>query len=151
MLSAEVAVRQLKEGNQRIVQVLQDAAGQVNYMRCVLVSDGPTPSAVISGCSYSRLPAEHAFAQGLGDLFAIRVPGNVVASSQIASVEFATVSAGARLADAHGHAQCGAILATIESIQKPEEGQSPKPAFCCRSGTFPGRTSAEIGFTVRYG
>lgn len=124
MLSANEALGRLKEGNQRFVQGLLNADEKVNHTRRIQVSDGQTPFAVILGCSDSRVPAEYVFDQGLGDLFVIRVAGNVVAPSQIASVEFATAKFGARLVVVLGHSQCGAILATIEQIQQPEENQS---------------------------
>jgi len=79
---------------------------------------------VILGCSDSRVPAEIVFDQGLGDLFVIRVAGNIVAPSQIGSVEFAAARAGARLVVVLGHSQCGAILATLEELARPSKEQS---------------------------
>lgn len=124
MLSADEALERLRDGNKRFVRGLLNAEDNVNHTRRIQVSDGQTPFAVILGCSDSRVPAEYVFDQGLGDLFVIRVAGNIVAPSQIASVEFATAKFGARLVVVLGHSQCGAILATIEQIQKPEESQS---------------------------
>ncbi len=77
------------------------------------------------GCSDSRVPAEIVFDQGLGDLFVIRVAGNIVASSQVGSVEFAAARFGTRLVVVLGHSQCGAILATLEELRRPKENQSP--------------------------
>lgn len=65
------------------------------------------------------------FDQGLGDLFVIRVAGNIVAPSQVGSVEFAAARYGTRLVLVVGHTQCGAILATIEELRMPNERQSP--------------------------
>jgi carbonic anhydrase len=83
------------------------------------------PLAIILGCSDSRVPAEIVFDQGLGDLFVIRVAGNIVAPSQVGSVEFAAARFGTRLVVVLGHTQCGAILATLEELQQPKASQSP--------------------------
>ena len=82
------------------------------------------PFAVILGCSDSRVPAEIVFDQGLGDLFVIRVAGNIVAPSQVGSVEFAAARTGARLVVVLGHSRCGAILATLEEMGRPSTDQS---------------------------
>lgn len=82
------------------------------------------PFAIILGCSDSRVPPEIVFDQGLGDLFVIRVAGNIVAPSQVGSVEFAAARFDTRLVVVLGHSQCGAILATLEELQRPTENQS---------------------------
>ena len=89
-----------------------------------LVAD-QQPFAIILGCSDSRVPAEIVFDQGLGDLFVIRVAGNIVAPSQIGSVEFAAERFGTRLVVVLGHSMCGVILATLEELRRPTEDQSP--------------------------
>jgi carbonic anhydrase len=91
--------------------------------RAELVS-GQEPFAIILGCSDSRVPAEIVFDQGLGDLFVIRVAGNIVAPSQIGSVEFAAERFGTRLVLVLGHSGCGAVLATLEQLRQPDEAQS---------------------------
>jgi carbonic anhydrase len=91
----------------------------------VELAAGQQPFAIILGCSDSRVPAEIVFDQGLGDLFVIRVAGNIVAPSQVGSVEFAAARYGTRLVVVLGHSQCGAILATIEELRMPSERQSP--------------------------
>lgn len=88
------------------------------------VAQAQTPFAIILGCSDSRVPAEIVFDQGLGDLFVIRVAGNIVAPSQIGSVEFAAAQFGTRLVVVLGHSNCGAIRATIEELQRPPVEQS---------------------------
>jgi len=88
------------------------------------VATGQDPIAIILGCSDSRVPAELVFDQGLGDLFVIRVAGNIVAPSQVGSVEFAAERYGTRLVVVLGHSQCGAILATIEELSRPTTDQS---------------------------
>ena len=85
---------------------------------------GQEPFAIILGCSDSRVPAEIVFDQGLGDLFVIRVAGNIVAPSQIGSVEFAAERFGTRLVVVLGHSQCGAIQATIDELKRPTVNQS---------------------------
>jgi carbonic anhydrase len=88
------------------------------------VAAGQEPFAIVLGCSDSRVPAEIVFDQGLGDLFVIRVAGNIVASSQVGSVEFAAGRYGTRLVVVLGHSQCGAVLATLEDLQQRTGHQS---------------------------
>ena len=88
------------------------------------LSAGQEPFAIILGCSDSRVPAEIVFDQGLGDLFVIRVAGNIVAPSQVGSVEFAAEQFGTRLVVVLGHSQCGAVPATIDQLQQPATKQS---------------------------
>jgi carbonic anhydrase len=93
-------------------------------LRRAEVADGQEPFAIILGCSDSRVPAELVFDQGLGDLFVIRVAGNIVAPSQVGSVEFAAERYHTRLVVVLGHTQCGAVLATLEQLRRPASGQS---------------------------
>jgi carbonic anhydrase len=86
---------------------------------------GQNPFAIILGCSDARVPAEIIFDQGLGDLFVIRVAGNIVAPSQIGSVEFAAERYGTKLVVVLGHTGCGAIQATLEELRRPTESHSP--------------------------
>ena len=86
---------------------------------------GQEPLAIILGCSDARVPAEIVFDQGLGDLFVIRVAGNIVAPSQVGSVEFAAAAFGTRLVVVLGHSNCGAIHATLEQLARPSREQSP--------------------------
>jgi len=95
-----------------------------NETRRFQVVEGQEPFAIILGCSDSRVPAEFVFDQGLGDLFVIRVAGNIVASSQVGSVEFAAERFATRLVVVLGHSSCGAILATLEELMQPRERQS---------------------------
>jgi carbonic anhydrase len=85
---------------------------------------GQQPLAVILGCSDSRVPVEIVFDQGLGDLFVIRVAGNIVAPSQIGSVEFAAERFATRLVVVLGHTRCGAVQATLEALQQPGDRPS---------------------------
>ena len=86
---------------------------------------GQEPFAIVLGCSDSRVPAEIIFNQGLGDLFVIRVAGNIVAPSQIGSIEFAAERFGTRLVVVLGHSSCGAVSATLDELERPEERRSP--------------------------
>jgi carbonic anhydrase len=123
MISAQEALARLREGNQRFVDEARSEAPLTSRRRSE-VAAGQEPFAIILGCSDSRVPAEIVFDQGLGDLFVIRVAGNIVASSQVGSVEFAAARYATRLVVVMGHSQCGAILATLEELQQPTENQS---------------------------
>jgi carbonic anhydrase len=124
MISAEQAVTLLREGNGRFVAGIRNGDAPAQLRRRSELANGQEPFAIILGCSDSRVPAELVFDQGLGDLFVIRVAGNIVASSQVDSVEFAAARYGTRLVVVLGHSQCGAILATLEELQQPRELQS---------------------------
>ena len=115
MLTAAEALARLREGNQRFVANENGASLTDAARRATLVA-GQEPFAIILGCSDSRAPAELVFDQGFGDLFVIRVAGNVVAPSQIGSVEFAAARFGTRLVVVMGHSQCGAISATLADV-----------------------------------
>ncbi|MCX7556082.1 carbonic anhydrase [Xanthomonadaceae bacterium JHOS43] len=122
MIPADQALARLREGNQRFVESLAKEDAMVS--RRLSLCQDQKPFAIILGCSDARVPAELVFDQGLGDLFVIRVAGNIVAPSQVGSVEFATERFGVRLVVVLGHTQCGAISATIEQLLKPVETQS---------------------------
>ena len=116
MITAREALNRLQEGNQRFVANKPAALGlSTEAKRAALVS-GQEPFAIVLGCSDSRVPAELIFDAGFGDLFVIRVAGNVVAPSQVGSVEFAASRFGTRLVVVMGHSQCGAVLATLEEL-----------------------------------
>lgn len=118
------ALRRLREGNRRFVANVRDRGALTDPARRLELTAGQAPFAIILGCSDSRVPAELVFDQGLGDLFVIRVAGNVVAPSQIDSIEFSAARHRTRLVVVVGHSQCGAILATIEELGLPSEEQS---------------------------
>jgi carbonic anhydrase len=117
--SARQALERLREGNQRFAADLRSPETRASHTRRVDLLGGQQPFAIILGCSDSRVPAEIVFDQGLGDLFVIRVAGNVVAPSQIGSVEFAATRFGTPLVVVLGHSQCGAIAVTIEELRQP--------------------------------
>jgi carbonic anhydrase len=124
MVSAHDALQRLKEGNLRFVSNTRGPDVQLSQARRFELSHGQEPFAIVLGCSDSRVPAEIVFDQGLGDLFVIRVAGNIVAPSQVGSVEFAAERYGSRLVVVLGHSGCGAILATLEELQLSVEHQS---------------------------
>lgn len=124
MASARAALARLREGNLRFVSSVRGSDAFVSHTRRAELAAGQQPFAIILGCSDSRVPAEIVFDQGLGDLFVIRVAGNIVAPSQVGSVEFAAARYGTRLVVVLGHSQCGAVLATIEELRMPTENQS---------------------------
>jgi carbonic anhydrase len=124
MIPAREALELLREGNQRFVSERPKGERLSSQARRSEVAAGQEPFAIILGCSDSRVPAEIVFDQGLGDLFVIRVAGNIVAPSQVGSVEFAAGRFGTRLVVVLGHTQCGAIVATLEELKRPSENQS---------------------------
>jgi carbonic anhydrase len=125
MISGHEALARLREGNRRFASGVDDPATTLKQTRRPARADGQLPFAIVLGCSDSRVPAELVFGQGFGDLFVIRVAGNIVAPSQVGSVEFAAGRFGTRLAVVLGHTQCGAILATLEELRQPTPDQSP--------------------------
>ena len=124
MLTADEALERLKKGNQRFVN------GETNHQRLLThqqraeMAETQEPFAIVLGCSDSRVPAEMVFDQGLGDLFVIRVAGNIVAPSQVGSVEFAADSFNCPVVIVLGHTHCGAIESTIEALCNPDSPPS---------------------------
>jgi len=123
MTPALTALAALREGNGRFVAELREARAARTRRR--ELPAGQEPFAIILGCSDARVPAEIVFDQGLGDLFVIRVAGNIVAPSQVGSVEFAAAAFGTRLVVVLGHSNCGAIHATVDELTRPTRDQSP--------------------------
>jgi carbonic anhydrase len=124
MIPAREALDRLREGNRRFASDSERRVALPSQTRRTALAAGQEPFAIILGCSDSRVPAEFVFDQGLGDLFVIRVAGNIVAPSQVGSVEFAAARFGTRLVVVLGHSSCGAILATLEELQRPSADQS---------------------------
>jgi carbonic anhydrase len=124
MILAQEALALLRNGNRRYVADVRSHDTLPSRARRIELAAGQEPFAAILGCSDSRVPVEIVFDQGLGDLFVIRVAGNIVAPSQIGSVEFAAEQFGTRLVVVLGHSRCGAIEATLEQLQRPKENQS---------------------------
>jgi carbonic anhydrase len=123
MTTALEALEQLRDGNRRFVAEIR-SHGSLSGSRRREVAVTQEPFAIILGCSDSRVPAEIVFDQGLGDLFVIRVAGNIVAPSQVGSVEFCAARFDTRLVVVLGHSHCGAVQATLEELGRPSTDQS---------------------------
>ena len=124
MITALEALQRLREGNKRFVADDKGSTPTCHSRRNELVA-GQKPFAIILGCSDSRVPVEILFDQGLGDLFVIRVAGNIVAPSLVGSVEFAADKFGTRLVVVLGHSKCGAVQATMDELRRPSKSRSP--------------------------
>jgi carbonic anhydrase len=116
VIPAADALERLREGNARFVSNISTLSALSTQSRRAALVAGQNPFATVLGCSDSRVPAELVFDQGFGDLFVIRVAGNIVAPSQVGSVEFAASRFGTRLVVVMGHSQCGAVIATLEDV-----------------------------------
>jgi len=124
MIAAHEALERLREGNRRFVSDLGGQNMLESQVRRHEIAARQQPFAIILGCSDSRVPAEIVFDQGLGDLFVIRVAGNIVAPSQVGSVEFAAEQFGTRLVVVLGHSMCGAVVTAVEELGRPTESRS---------------------------
>ena len=125
MKTAQQALDTLVEGNRRFTADVQNQAMLSDDARRYRLMPRQEPFAIIIGCSDARVPAEIIFDQGLGDLFVIRVAGNIIAPSQVGSVEFAVEQFGTPLVVVLGHSGCGAIEATLEQLERPSDNRSP--------------------------
>lgn len=119
MLTAQKALERLKRGNHEFASTVDSRGVPISRARRAELVKGQNPFAIILSCSDSRVPAEIVFNQGFGDLFVIRVAGNIAAPTQIGSVEYAAAYLGSRLVVVLGHSQCGAIAATLDELQQP--------------------------------
>ncbi len=124
MTSAREALERLQNGNRRFMSNVPGDKALTSQKRRSELVDGQEPFAIILGCSDSRVPTEIVFDQGLGDLFVIRVAGNIAAPSQIGSIEYAAAKLGARLVVVLGHSRCGAVLAAVEELQQTTKHES---------------------------
>lgn len=112
--SAEQSLQRLIEGNRRF----REAGGTtVRAWNPELSAQAQRPFAIILGCSDSRTPVEILFDQGFGDLFVVRIAGNIVAPSVVGSIEFAASQFGSRLVVVMGHTRCGAVTATVKAVE----------------------------------
>ena len=135
-IPAREALTRLRAGNDRYVQNVRSVDSMVSHSRRGDLGV-QSPFAIVLGCSDSRAPAEIVFDQGLGDLFVIRVAGNIVAPSQIGSVEFAAERFGTRLVVVMGHTGCGAIDAAIEAVTS-EHGPASRNVLSIVNRVRPG-------------
>lgn len=158
-VAAREALERLLAGNRRFVAGEGRGRALADPRRRAELAHGQRPFAVVLGCSDSRVPAEIVFDQGLGDLFVIRIAGNIVSDSQIGSVEFAIEELGARLVVVLGHSRCGAVLATLRELASSPGPLSPglgsivdriRPAVEPLLAAHPGReTKALLPAAVR--
>ena len=125
MISAAEALERLREGNSRYVAGQSDIDKALSSAKRAELLDGQSPFAIVLACSDSRVPVELIFDQGLGDLFVIRVAGNIVAPSQVGSVEFAAAQLGSKLVVVLGHSNCGAVDATLKELRREQAHRSP--------------------------
>ena len=125
MISATDALQRLREGNRRFVAGDTANESSQTHAHRLDMAASPKPFAIVLACSDSRVPIELIFDQGFGDLFVIRVAGNIVAPSQIGSVEYAATQFGTRLVVVLGHSNCGAVIATLKELAKKETLRSP--------------------------
>ncbi len=125
MLTADTALQRLKEGNERFVKGQTGHVGAIERIHRGESVNSQNPFAIVLACSDSRVPIELIFDQGIGDLFVIRVAGNIVAPSQIGSVEYAAQQFGTKLVLVLGHTNCGAVIATLNELAKRESHRSP--------------------------
>ncbi len=125
MISADEALQRLREGNRRFVanEISRDTVVRREHQPGQ--ATGQEPFAIVLACSDSRVPTELIFDQGIGDLFVIRVAGNIIAPSQIGSIEFAATQFGTRLVVVLGHSNCGAVIATLDELSQKVPNRSP--------------------------
>jgi len=129
MVTAQSALDLLKAGNLRFV-----SAKSAERHRTHKLVDNQEPFAIVLGCSDSRVPPEIIFEQGVGDIFVIRVAGNIITPLELGSVEFAAVKFGPRLVVVMGHTKCGAVKATMETVEA-----APSPELASQTpGLSPG-------------
>jgi carbonic anhydrase len=120
LISALESLQRLRDGNARFTANVRGLGPLLTQERRAALANFQEPHAIILGCSDSRVPAEIIFDCGLGDLFVVRVAGNVVAPSLVGSIEFAVAAFGTRLVVVMGHTRCGAIGATLDAIAAGE-------------------------------
>jgi carbonic anhydrase len=115
-IAAREALARLKEGNERFVKNVRSIDALSSQARRADLVNGQMPFAIVLSCSDSRAPSELLFDCGLGDLFVVRVAGNIVAPSLVGSVEFAAATFGTELVVVMGHTRCGAVKATVDAL-----------------------------------
>ncbi|SFN51587.1 carbonic anhydrase [Variovorax sp. OV329] len=129
MTKSQDALRRLREGNERFASGKGNADAFLRCVRRASTVSSQEPFAIVIGCSDSRVPVEIVFDQDLGDLFVIRVAGNIVSPSQLGSVEYAAAEFGSAVVMVLGHTGCGAVLGTLERLRRPAAARSPHMRF----------------------
>lgn len=125
MMTADEALRRLKEGNRRFISGKGGRDLNFEHTRRKALVEDQAPFAIVLGCSDSRVPLELIFDQGMGDLFVVRIAGNIVAPSQLGSMEFAAEQFGTPLLVVLGHSKCGAVAATVDQVLNPTRAITP--------------------------
>ncbi|MEJ8821343.1 carbonic anhydrase [Variovorax humicola] len=148
MMTAQEALQRLREGNERFASGVGNEETFMKRLRRARTDFQQEPFAIVIGCSDSRVPVEIVFDQDLGDLFVIRVAGNIVAPSQLGSVEYAAAAFGTPLVVVLGHSHCGAILGTLERLRRPAEARSPNMRFIAEriEPAVAGLLAPELGY-----
>jgi carbonic anhydrase len=118
MTAASQALERLQDGNRRFV-ASGGGGGDTGPERRTELATGQQPFAAVLGCADSRVPPEIVFDQGLGDLFVVRVAGNVASSTEVGSIEYAVEHLGSTLVVVLGHTGCGAVQAALAEVEKP--------------------------------
>lgn len=119
---ADEALKKLMDGNQRFVSDRPAAKNLGDTRRKELIK-GQHPFAVVLSCSDSRVPPEHLFDQGLGDIFVVRTAGNIIDKVSIGSIEYGVEHLHVPLLVILGHQKCGAVTAAVESYGKPQKAE----------------------------
>lgn len=120
MQSALDSLQKLKQGNARYLANQRDSSVTNSLENRHEHAASQQPFAIVLGCSDSRVPVEHVFDQGIGDIFVVRVAGNIATPTQIASIEFAVHNFGSPLIVVLGHSSCGAVVATLNALTEVE-------------------------------
>lgn len=124
-MNPDLALQSLKDGNELYVKAIKDSTDLNTPITLRDVDLGQQPFAIILSCSDSRVPAELIFNCGIGELFIIRVAGNIASPTQIGSIEYACQNLGAQLVVVMGHSHCGAVSATIGTLSNSKHELSP--------------------------
>jgi carbonic anhydrase len=116
-MQPDEAVTKLKEGNARFVSGAAQHPNQDQNRRTATATEGQHPFATVLSCSDSRAPVEVLFDSGIGDIFVIRVAGNVADTDEIGSIEYAVDHLGTPVLVVLGHTQCGAVTAVVKNAE----------------------------------
>lgn len=116
MIAPAEALKELREGNRRFVSGEADAESLARRSHRPDLAAGQDPIAIILACSDSRVPVEMVFDRGFGDLFVVRVAGNVSGPTPIGSIEYAVEQFGTPLVVVLGHSRCGAVMTTLAEL-----------------------------------
>jgi len=124
----EAVLQELMEGNAHYV-IGKGELPPIDAARRAELVAGQSPKAIVLGCADSRVPPEHLFRQGLGDIFVARVAGNVAMTGEIASIEYAVEHLHTPVLVVMGHSSCGAVKATLEQAELGADAHSITPAL----------------------